>query len=70
MSKTSKARFFRVGGKYTHPTGVPFQVIKIRPTEQEMGVQFIGPDGARSTTTLDLIRHKKLLQRGEIEEIQ
>jgi hypothetical protein len=70
MAKKSRARFFRVGGKYTHPTGVPFQVLKIRPTEQELGVQFIGPDGTRSTTTLDLIRHKKLLQRGEIEEIQ
>lgn len=69
MVKKSKARFFRVGGKYTHPTGVPFQVIKIRPNDKEMGVQFIGPDGSRSTTNLDLVRHKKMLQRGEIEEI-
>lgn len=69
MVKTSKVRFFRVGGKYTHPTGLTFQVIKIRPNDKEMGVQFISPDGSRSTTNLDLVRHKKMLQRGEIEEI-
>ena len=69
MAKTSKARFFRVGGKYTHPSGLTFQVIKIRPNDKEMGVQFIGSDGSRSTTNLDLVRHKKMLQRGEIEEI-
>lgn len=69
MAKKSKARFFRVGGTYTHPAGVPFQVLKIRPNEKQLGVQFIGPDGSRSTTSIDLVKHKKMLQRGEIEEI-
>lgn len=69
MAKKSKARFFRVGGTYTHLTGVPFQVLKIRPNEKQLGVQFIGPDGSRSTTSIDLVKHKKMLQRGEIEEI-
>lgn len=69
MAKKSKARFFRVGGTYAHPTGVPFQVLKIRPNEKQLGIQFIGPDGSRSTTSIDLVKHKKMLQRGEIEEI-
>lgn len=69
MAKKSKARFFRVGGTYTHPMGVPFQVLKIRPNEKQLGIQFIGPDGSRSTTSIDLVKHKKMLQRGEIEEI-
>lgn len=58
MTKKSKARFFRVGGKYTHPAGIPFRVVAIRPEKNELGVQFLGEDGV-STTVIDLVKHKK-----------
>jgi hypothetical protein len=70
MAKTSKARFFRVSGTYIHPsTGVSFQVLKIRPNEKQLNIKSIDIDGSSSTTSIDLVKHKKMLQRGEIEEI-
>jgi len=45
-------------------------VVKIRPEQNAMNVQFIGPDCSTSDVeSVNLVNYKKALQRGEIEEI-
>lgn len=68
--KNGKARFFRAGNKYLLPEGASFVVVKIRPEQNAMNVQFIGPDCSTSDVeSVNLVNYKKALQRGEIEEI-
>lgn len=70
MVKKSKARFFRVGKRYLLPVGTSVVVVKIRPEQNTMNVQFIGPDCSTSDVeSVNLVNYKKALQRGEIEEI-